>query len=134
VRERRGCRVEAGCIRLGDGATVPFDEAVWAAGPGAPRWAEETGLDLADGFVAVIPACARPTTLHLRRGDVATTKGEPRPKAGVFAVRQAPRWLKTCAGRSPAGRCGPHVPQRRFLSLVGTGDRTAVADWGAFAC
>ena len=134
VRENaEAVAVEAGRIHLADGATIAFDEAIWVAGPGAPDWLGETGLALADGFIAV-DSCLRALNdgFIFAAGDVATMTDAPRPKAGVFAVRQgAP--LTENLRRALAGRSlRRYVPQRTFLSLIGTGDRSAVADWGPF--
>ena len=66
-------------------------------------------------------------------GDVVAMANNPRPKAGVFAVRQGPPLtenLRRYLLKKPLIR---YRPQRRFLKLVSTGDRHAVASRGRWS-
>ena len=79
-----------GSLLCADGATLPFDEAVWVTGAAAPPWLRDSGLALDEkGFVALHPTLRSINDPHVfAAGDVATVLEHPRPKAGVFAVRQ----------------------------------------------
>lgn len=126
--------VEPGELVLADGTRLAFDEALWSTQAGAAPWLRETGLALDhEGFVAV-DATLRSVTdpAVFAAGDVAAVLPHPRPKAGVFAVRQGPP-LTANLRRALAGhRPRPFAPQRHFLTLISTGDRAAVAAKGPF--
>ncbi|KAJ9510973.1 hypothetical protein QJQ45_027802, partial [Haematococcus lacustris] len=72
---------------------VEFEECLWCTQAAAPSWLKTSGLPTdPQGFLAVDPC------LHSQggplgvfaAGDVASCAAHPRPKAGVFAVRQGP--------------------------------------------
>ena len=100
---------------------------------GAAPWLADTGLALArNGFIAV-DASLRSVSRSavLAAGDVATVLPHPRAKAGVFAVRQGPpladNLRRILAGAAPRS----FTPQRRYLSLITTGDRCAIGSRGS---
>ncbi|ERN41055.1 selenium donor protein [Rubidibacter lacunae KORDI 51-2] len=113
------------------GLTADCDRAFWVTQASAPAWVAASGLATdARGFVLVgdtLQSVSHPRVFAA--GDIATMRDRPRPKAGVFAVRQGrPLFenLRRCLQVRPAR---PFVPQRRYLSLIGTGDRSAIASW-----
>ncbi len=125
--------VSAGCLHTADGRTVSADEIVWVTRAGGAPWLRDTGLALdADGFVRVtdnLQSVSDP--LVFAAGDIASIDGHPLEKAGVFAVRQG-RPLADNLRRSVQDfALRPYRPQRRWLALISTGDRYAVASRGA---
>jgi selenide,water dikinase len=124
-------RLTAQALVLADGRSLPCDGAIWAAGAAPPDWLRGSGLALCPaGFVAVDAALR--SLSHARvfaAGDLATVAAHPRPRAGVFAVRQgtplAENLRRALAGAAPR----PFRPQRRHLALVSTGSQ-AIATWG----
>lgn len=136
--DRLGVRVEthaqvvaaqAGGVTLGDGRSIGAD---FVIGTGATRpapWLQETGLRLHDGFVEVAPTLASVNDPAIfAAGDIAHMRHAPRPKAGVYAVRQAPVLIHNLRAALSGGRLRSYKPQRDYLKLVSTGDRRAVAD------
>jgi len=115
------------------GACHQADEAIWVTRAGGARWLENTGLSLdEDGFLKVRDSLQ---TLEddaiFAAGDIAHQLNHPREKAGVFAVRQA-RPLADNLRRAVRGEpLKDHVPQSRWLALISTGDRDAIASRGS---
>lgn len=125
-------RIEADTVILADGEPVHADFIGWATGPAAPAWPRASRLAVDErGFILV--------DTHLRSvsnenvfaaGDVATMYGEPRPKAGVYAVRAGPPLARNLRAALRGEPLQSYVPQRQALSLISTGDRYAMGHWG----
>ncbi|WP_280986974.1 FAD-dependent oxidoreductase [Fulvimarina endophytica] len=125
-------RAEAGRLILANGREIVADTIVWAVTSRAPSWLERTGLSLdAGGFVEVdkaLRSLSHPNVFAA--GDVASLP-DPRPKAGVFAVREGPILARNLRAAALGGSLRSFRPQSDWLNLLSTGDGRAVADkWG----
>ncbi len=133
--DREVVAVEAGQIRCIDGGSISLDEILWVTQASGAAWLEESGFACdADGFIRVHDTLQSITDVNVfAAGDAAAVANHERPKAGVFAVRQgkplAENLRLALSGRPPK----PFVPQSRFLSLISTGDKRAVASRGSLA-
>jgi pyridine nucleotide-disulfide oxidoreductase family protein len=63
-------------------------------------------------------------------GDCATMVAHPRPKAGVFAVRQGPMLAGNLRRAIRGETLEEYIPQRDHLVLIGTGDGRAIGGRG----
>lgn len=121
--------VTAQGVTLADGTTIDAALTIGAAGAAPQPWLAQTGLALSDGFVDVGPdLCSKTDPLIYAVGDCAHLTHDPRPKAGVFAVRQAPILLHNLRADLSGGKRRAYWPQRDYLKLMSTGGKHAVAD------
>ena len=121
--------VGSGWLRLKSGDKFPLDEILWVTQARAAQWLKEAGLATdARGFVKVADTLESVSHLGVfAAGDVAAMVNHPREKAGVFAVRQG-KPLEENLRRALRGEpLQPFVPQAKFLGLISTGDRYAIA-------
>ena len=115
-------------VVLSDGRRVASDFTLSVAGARPQGWLESTGLALTNGFIDVGPTLQSVDPAVFAVGDCAHLTHAPRPKAGVFAVRQAPFLLHNLRAAVSGGGMRPYHPQRDYLKLVSVGGKTAVAD------
>ncbi len=121
--------LRADAVELRDGRVLPSDFTLSVAGARPQAWLADTGLALQDGFLVVNPALQTSDPQIFAVGDCAHLAHAPRPKAGVFAVREAPILFDNLrAVLSGVGALRPYHPQRDYLKLVSTGGKGAVAD------
>ena len=126
--EFRVQRVLEDGLQSADGQVLSLDQSISCTGAAAAPWLGETGIELSDtGFLAVNQFLQ--TLSHdniFAVGDCADMLHDRRPKAGVYAVRQAP-FLSKNLRASFAGTPLTSVKlQTDFLSLLSLGDRQAV--------
>ena len=128
-------KAEDGQVAAEDGRTVRTDHVLLATGVAAPAWAAASGLATdADGFVAVDGTLQ--STSHrgvFAAGDVAAILGQPRPKSGVYAVRQGATLARNLRAAALGGRMRSFKPQRRAMAIIGLGNGEAVANRGRLA-
>lgn len=118
-----------------DGREFRFQEILWVTQAGAPSWLASSGIQVdEEGFMLVNDHLQSQSHGNIfGAGDVAAMANHPRPKAGVFAVRQGrplTENLRRFLLEKPLTR---YRPQRQFLKLVSTGDRYAVASRGPWS-
>lgn len=121
-------RFTATSVSLTTGETLGSDFTLTVAGTRPQGWLAETGLALHQGFVTVNPSLQSSDPLIFAAGDCAHLAHAPRPKAGVFAVREAPILDHNLRAALTGGTMRRYQPQRDYLKLVSTGGKAAVAD------
>lgn len=119
-------------VTLANGDSVVADAVLVSTHAAPPRVLREAALAKdGRGFLAI-----GPTLQVLGRedvfaaGDCATVVAHPRPKAGVFAVRQGPVLARNLRRALRGEPLEGYVPQRDHLVLIGTGDGGAIGGRG----
>lgn len=106
----------------------------WVTQASAPPWIAASGLATDErGFILIsetLQSVSHPFVFAT--GDIATMREHPRPKAGVFAVRQGKPLFENLQHLVTGKPLKQYVPQKNYLALMGTGDKSAIASWGVF--
>ena len=121
-------------VTLASGRRVPADAVLVSTRAAPPEAVGHSELAKDQhGFLAIGPTLQ--SLSHgtvFAAGDCATMVAHPRPKAGVFAVRQGPvlarNLRRALRGEAPEA----YVPQRDHLVLIATGDGRAIGGRGRF--
>ncbi|MFK7794486.1 MAG: selenide, water dikinase SelD [Gammaproteobacteria bacterium] len=107
---------------------------IFVTNASAPEWPKQSGLNVDDGgFISVNHYLQ--STSHsevFAVGDVASLP-DPRPKSGVFAVRQGPVLTKNLISAATNQSLTKYRAQKNFLGLISTGDKYAVASRGSWS-
>ncbi len=121
--------VDSKSLKLGNGKTLTVDEVLWVTGASAPRWLKESGLEVDEsGFMLANDMLQ--STSHadiFAAGDIVHVIDHPRPKAGVFAVRQGKPLADNLRRALLNKPLRAFIPQKTLLALISTGDQYAIA-------
>ncbi|ABA24562.1 Ankyrin [Trichormus variabilis ATCC 29413] len=119
-------------VQCESGIKVNCHKIFWVTQASAPQWLKATGLATDErGFILVEDTLQSPTHPEVfAAGDIATMIHHPRPKAGVFAVRQGKPLFDNLRRKLRGQPLKPYKPQQQYLSLIGTGDKRAIATKG----
>ncbi|SEP54846.1 selenide, water dikinase SelD [Thalassovita taeanensis] len=114
---------------LSGGTLLPAALTIGAAGARPHDWLQATPLPLTDGFIDVGPTLQATGFADLfATGDCAHLTHAPRPKAGVFAVREAPILYHNLRARLTGHPLRPFHPQKDYLKLISLGGKSALAE------
>lgn len=131
IEDATVAKVLADAVVLEDGRVIASDFTVGAAGARPHDWQTRIALDLQDGFIRVGPGLQSSDPAIFAVGDCAHLSHAPRPKAGVYAVRQAPVLLENLEAALSGRAMRPFRPQSDYLKLVSMGGQRAMAEkWG----
>lgn len=120
-------RIAPDHVALTDGRRIPSGFTTGAAGAFAYPWIAQSGLDLHDGFICVDGQLRASDPALFAVGDCAHMRATPRPKAGVYAVRQAPVLYHNIVASLTDRKSRIYHPQKDYLKLISMGGKAAVA-------
>jgi selenide, water dikinase len=117
-------------VTLVTGEEIPSDFTLTATGARQHPWLTDTGLNHRKGFLLTDATLRTSDPLIFAAGDCASLP-DPRPKAGVFAVRAAPILAHNLRAALTGKPLKPFRPQSDYLKLISLGSRSALGEkWG----
>ncbi len=128
-------RVKSGSLISRHGEEIALDEILWCTDAKAPAWPLESGLNCdQDGFITVNDSLQSSSHYNIfAGGDVAIQPNHPRPRAGVFAVRQGPVLFENLQRIVLGQPLRRYRPQKNFLTLLSMGSQSAIANKGSIS-
>lgn len=121
-------RVTATAVVLDNGTEIASDFTTGAAGAKPHDWQADIGVDVQGGFITVNEMLQSSDPSLFAVGDCAHLSHAPRPKAGVYAVRQAPVLFDNLRAVLSGGELRPYDPQKDYLKLISLGGKSALAE------
>ena len=128
-------RITSQGVALTSGDFVPASFVVGAAGAQSIPWIEKTQIPSKNGFI-MIDQYLRSTTPYgkvFAVGDCAYNSETNLPRAGVYAVRQAPILYHNLKATLTGKKLKPFKPQSDFLKLISTGNKNAIGSKFSFS-
>ena len=125
----RAVRILSDRVIMEKGVEVQADFITGTAGACPHDWLKSTGLTDDSGFIPVDPRLRSTDPLVFATGDCALMKDSPRPKAGVFAVRQSPVLFDNLRrALTETGGMRAYHPQKDYLKLISLGPKSALGE------
>ncbi len=121
-------QITAERVELADGRKIEAAFVTGAAGARPYEWIADTKLDLDEGFISVNQHLQTSDPVVFAAGDCAHLTRNPRPKAGVYAVREAPVLYNNLRAALGAGKMRAYKPQNDYLKLISLGQKSALAE------
>ncbi|MBO9451383.1 selenide, water dikinase SelD [Tropicibacter sp. R16_0] len=121
-------QIKPASLVLSSGQEIEADFITGAAGARPYDWTANCGLDLHEGYISVDAHLCSSDPSVFAAGDCAHLSHDPRPKAGVYAVREAPILLNNLRAALGVGRSKTYKPQRDYLKLISLGGKSALAE------
>jgi len=115
-----------------NGRSQQADVVIWATGAAAPPVLSKLGLPVDDaGFLATDKTLRTTAQNHpiFAVGDSGTIIVDPSPKAGVYAVRQAPILWSNLKAILKNDSLEEFSPQKEFLKILNTGEGKALLQY-----
>ncbi len=108
---------------------------VWCTTASSATWPKKSGLAVDEnGFIEVNDYLQSVSHDNIfATGDIASMVNYPRPKSGVYAVRQGPPLFANIRRFALGQNLKAYKPQKNFLSLLNCADKTAIASRGPLA-
>jgi len=131
-REFQVAQVAEQQLHASDGRSLQLDSILWCTAASAANWPKLAGLDCDEnGFISTLETLQSSSHPEVfAAGDCAHQIDHPRPKAGVFAVRQGKVLFDNLRRAILQKKLHKHRPQQLFLSLLATGGKQAIASKG----
>lgn len=124
------CKIDESTIaRTKDGVEREYDGILWVTGISAPNWLKKSNLPLdPNGFMYVDSFLQSPAYESVfGAGDVVALKNKPRPKSGVYAVREGPVLSHNIRAFGTGRRLKRFKPQSQALALLRLGQHRVLA-------
>lgn len=127
--DNEATEVAQGGLSLSNGLKIELDEILWVTGASAPEWLKESALDVDEGGFIRANDNLQSTSHNdiFAAGDIVHVINHPRPKAGVFAVRQGKPLTENLRRALLNQPLKSFSPQKTLLALISTGDKYAIA-------
>ncbi|MGI0482096.1 FAD-dependent oxidoreductase [Geminocystis sp. CENA526] len=119
-------------ITLFSGKNIDSDYTFLVTQASAPIWLKNSSIETdTEGFIMVKNTLQSVNYPYIfASGDIASIIDYPCAKAGVFAVKQGMPLYQNLCNFLTEKPLKLYYPQKKYLNIIGTGNKNAVANWG----